>query len=163
MASKKSQKKYEHPIFKYSELAAQRRGIIIEKTIELEKIIELRIGYYFCKDEDKRQELEDLVLSSLNFSSKIRILVSLYKSHSPDIFKLWPRLEKDLERIRKYRNELAHSWLDVTVTFVENRPKFKPLQTRLKNKGGHTIYDEKRINLISGLILKYCQIIGNWI
>lgn len=155
--------KYEDPFVKYSDLAANRRGLIIEKTIQLEKVMDLRISYYFCKDESKREELDNLVLSNLNFASKIQILVTLYKQYSPEIFELHPRLEKDLEKIRKFRNELAHSWLDVTVTFVANRPKFKPAETQLIHKGKTLVYDEKRINELSTLILKYGHVIMNWL
>jgi hypothetical protein len=152
----------DHPIIHYNEQAANRRGLIINLTIELEKIIELRIGYYFCKDEKLREELEDLVLVNLQLSSKIKIITSLYRTHSPEIFQAHPKLEKDLEKIRKYRNELAHSWLDTSVTFFQNRPKFKPAESVFKNKGKSVIYNEARVNEIRALIVKYSHIIFNW-
>jgi len=88
--------------------------------------------------------------------------MGLFEKHNSLIFKAYPRIRKDLNKIRDRRNELAHSWLDATVTFVGNRAKFKPEVSQFKSKGKETIYDEKRINALLNLILKYTQALFNW-
>lgn len=77
------------------------------------------------------------------------------------IFTSHPRLKKDLEKIIKVRNEMAHSWLDVRVTFVANRLKFNANEMKLMNKGTPKSYSDTRIKELSELIRKYSHILVN--
>lgn len=153
---------WEHPIVKYSELASQRRGIILNLTINLEKMIDWRISIFYIQEAKKREELEDMIICGLPFRTKISILMRLFKKYDKEIFIAYPEMKKDLNDIRDSRNEMAHSWLDATVTFAANKRKFKPTVTNLKSKGVENIYDEKKITELSELILKYTHIIMNW-
>ena len=155
-------KKYEHPIVKYSELAAQRRGLIINRTIDLEKVIDWRISIYYCKDKASCDELAEMVISALTLRDKIRILIFVLKKYDPEIFKVHSSLKRHLEKIRDNRNKMAHSWLDATVTFVGNRHKFKPTISNFKSKGETDLYDEKRIKALENMIIKYTHVLTNW-
>jgi hypothetical protein len=151
-------KPYEHPIAKYSELAAQRRGRIINLTINLEKIIDGCICHYFIdiqKNETKNKELEYLVIEGLPFNAKLNLLFTILKKDFKEIYTAWPRIEKDLEKIRKNRNNMAHSYLDVTETFVGKRNKAKLERSKIVSKGNPIEYSQKRIDALASLIIQY--------
>lgn len=158
-------KPYEHPIAKYSELASQRRGRIINLTINLEKIIDGCISHYFIdiqKNETKNKELEYFVIEGLPFSTKLNLLFTILKKDFKDIYIAYPRLEKDLDKIRKNRNHMAHSYLDVTETFVGKRNKDKLERSKIVSKGNPIEYSQKRIDTLSALIIQYTHVLMHW-
>ena len=153
---------HEHPIIKYSELAAQRRGEILSKTINLEKIIDGFISKSFLQDEKKRIELENLIIEGLPFAQKLLVLFNILDNHYSDIQKLHPKLKSDLEKIRKERNIMAHSWLDVSPTYVYKRKKSNQKISILIKNGKSIEYDPKRVKALSDLILKYTIVLMYW-
>ena len=158
---------YQHPIFKYSELAANRRGLIINQTINLEKVIDWRIAQHFCKDDTKREELEALIISGLPFSKKIDILIYLLEKHDNDFFKAHKSAKRHLHKIRENRNNMAHSWLDVSVTFVGKKDRHTQTVSRLftnnkLKKEQLSLYDEKRIAALNNMIIKYTHVLMHW-
>jgi hypothetical protein len=141
---------------------AQRRGEIIGKVINLEKVIDGFISKNFIQEDAKRSELESLIIQGLPFAQKLLILYSLLNTYHSSIHKEHPKLEKDLEKIRKQRNIMAHSWLDVSPTYVYKRKKSN-LQLSILTKNNKSIeYDEKRIKELSDSILKYTIVLMYW-
>lgn len=143
----------------YNELAAEKRGLILNQTVNLEMIIDFRIARYFSQTEEKQHELAEYVISGLSLSNKIVTLLSLLKKYDDWILTEYPTIKDDLDKIRKARNEMAHSWLDISVTFVANRLNFKANEMKLMNKGNPKVYDNARIKKLSELIHKYSSIL----
>lgn len=143
----------------YNELAAGKRGLILNQTVNLEMIIDYRISRYFAQTKDKQHELAQTVISGLPFNQKISVLLSLLEKYDEWIFEAHPKIKKDLDKIRAARNEMAHSWLDITVTFVENRLTFNANEMKVMNKGVPKIYNDARIKFLSELIIKYSHIL----
>jgi hypothetical protein len=143
----------------YNELAAEKRGLILNQTINLEMIIDYKIASYFVQTQEKQHELAECVISSLPLSNKILTLLSLLKKYDDWVLTEYPKIKDDLEKIRKARNEMAHSWLDISVTFVANRLKFNANEMKLMNKGNPKVYDDARIKTLSEMITKYSSIL----
>jgi len=152
--------KYEHPITKYSELAYQRRGLILNQTIDLEYAISKYISIFYVRDRYTYEELGNLILNNITFSKKISIVKEIITTKDADFLKVHPTVFKDLEKIRKVRNEMAHSILHIEDTFVRNRHKLKAGVIKLGNK--KIEFEEKRINNLSEMIRKYLVVFMYW-
>jgi Na+/phosphate symporter len=135
------------------ERAAQNRGLIISHVIDLEKIIDWRISKYYCQNEKKRKQLEEQIVSRMPFSNKIRTLVHLLNQYDQGFFKEHPRTWNDLEKIRKTRNQMAHSWIERPVNF-----RFSG-----NNNNHHSsLYSLRKINNLKKLINRYCAALSYW-
>lgn len=152
--------KYEHPIFKYSELAYKRRGLILNQTIDLESAISRYISIFYVRDLYTMEELTQLFLNHITFNKKIVIVKEIITTKDENFLKTHPTIFKDLDKIRKVRNEMAHTILYVKDTFVGNRHKLKQGITKLGNK--QIEFDEKRITELSEMINKYFTVFYYW-
>ena len=146
----------EHPIVKYSELAYQRRGLIINQVIDLEFYLDRYIANCLTDTEDKRDRMCEMVLQGIPLMQKIKIIENLAYEVDHNLIHSMPTVFKDLERIRKVRNTMAHTILHVEDTFVGNRHKLKPGLVKFnKGKRKPIEYNEKSINELSELIRGY--------
>lgn len=103
-----------------------------------------------------------MIIEGLPFSSKINTLLTILKKHHKDIFIAHPRLEKDLDKIRKNRNYMAHSYLDVTETYVGKRDKSRLEMSKVLEKGKSIEFNENKIEALANLIIKYSHVLMNW-
>jgi hypothetical protein len=97
------------------------RGAYITQVIPIEGLVKDIISYHFCSDEDRRKEFVSLILNGsrdYTFASGIEILEKLLDIHYQDLTKRYPKLLNDLDKIRRFRNLLAHSMLDTSDEFL---------------------------------------------
>jgi hypothetical protein len=102
-------------------MAAQVRGPFLEQAIFIERIIDDIVSNHFCLDENRRNLFFSLVMPEIIFSKKIEILKQLLNSCYPDLGKKHPKLIKDLDNIRDFRNEIAHAMLDTSDEFMSKK------------------------------------------
>jgi hypothetical protein len=105
------------------ELAQRIRAPFLELAISIEKVIEDIIAQHFCPEENRRILFFSLVINGtdLTFSSKIRILERLLELCYPDIIKKYPKLIDEIQKVRRFRNRIAHAMLDSTETFLSQK------------------------------------------
>ncbi|KAA9038731.1 hypothetical protein FW778_14400 [Ginsengibacter hankyongi] len=88
------------------------------------------------------EELTQLILNNITFNKKILIVKEIISTKDTLFLKAHPTIFKDLVKIRKVRNEMAHTILYIQDTFVGNRHKLKQDVTKLGNK--QIEFDEKK-------------------
>ena len=105
------------------ELAKDIRGSILEQAIWIERLIENIIAWHFCPEEDKRYQFFSLVINGtdITFSSKIKILKKLLELYYPDLSQKYPKVTKELNKVRDFRNKIAHAMLDNSLEFLAHR------------------------------------------
>lgn len=107
------------------DLATKIRGPFINYVIDIERIINDIIANFFCSNESRRRLFFSSVLngSELSFSQKTRILKAAIEYDYPEIYQAYPKLFDQLDKIRRFRNRLAHAMLDTTEDFLNKRVK----------------------------------------
>ena len=108
----------------YVERVNRKRGELINETINLENVFNSLIATYFCNDETKRKELLSLIICKrLNLAAKITIVKEIVNKHFKPLLEIHPSLFRDMEKIKKMRNDLAHMTLPVNLESGENLKK----------------------------------------
>ena len=98
------------------------RGNYLVDAIEIEGIIDDVLAIHFFKNNDAQYvDFQGFILKELQFGAKIKILVSLLNSKYPNLLNKHTSLANELEKIRDFRNRLAHSQLDTTVEYIEKK------------------------------------------
>jgi len=117
-------------------IAANIRGNFLDVAIWIEKLIEDIIASHFCTDSENRALFFSLIMNSPEFTfyRKIGIFDELLKICYPDLYKLHSDLLKKLDKIRKFRNRLAHATLDITDNFL-SKNAIDRVQIRYYEKG----------------------------
>ena len=96
----------------------------MEQAIWIDVILTDILARYFAPDEGKRRLLSSEVLAGpdVSFSGRINILERII-SHSYAIFgNKSPKLCDQLNKIRRFRNRLAHAHLDTGEKFMAKWP-----------------------------------------
>ena len=115
----------DEPTQKLLKLSEEIRGAFMDRAIWIDTILTDALAAYFCLDEERRRLLQSDVLTGLDttFSGRIRILKTLLtlrlKEWAADHEDLVPKLDK----IRKFRNRLAHSLIDSSEKFLSQGHK----------------------------------------
>jgi hypothetical protein len=95
------------------------RGAYLAHVISIEGLVKDIILYHFCPDEDKRKQFISLILNGRDYTpSGTEILEKVLDIHYHDLTQRYPKLIKDLNKIRQFRNSLAHSMLDTSDEFL---------------------------------------------
>jgi hypothetical protein len=146
---------------RYTNLAFQRRGVIINEVVLLERVIDEILAYYFCGSNPKKQELMELIICTnrMIFENKIQVLKVLLEKHKPDFLKNNPTIINDItQKIIVERNIFAHYWL---VTSAELSTFVKAKQTvfiKFKNTTEYIYYDNNSFAAICEVIAKAIKI-----
>jgi hypothetical protein len=151
------QRNYEN----YSTLAFQRRGIIVNETILLERLIDYYIADHFCKDDEKRAELMETIICTnrMIFENKIQVLKFLLEKHNKKVIDEHPKMIKDiLEIIIPERNIFAHYWLVTTEEISGWVTTNKTVFIKYKNATEYIEYDTEKVSKIVSLINKYIKV-----
>jgi len=90
--------------------ATERRGIFLSKAVILERAIDLYIAGHFCKEEEKKSELLDLIIATkrMIFENKVQVFKVLGERHERGFLHNNPKLINDIISIIEHRNILAH-------------------------------------------------------
>jgi hypothetical protein len=100
---------------KYTELAYQIRGKVIDYCTALEGSIENFIaGHFVGGDLVKKQEFINMFFwdTQMGLGRKREILMTVIKTYYPLIIKEYPSISDDLKKVNECRNKLAHSPLN---------------------------------------------------
>jgi len=102
------------------DLARHVRGSFMEQAIWIDVLVADILAQYFAPDEDKRALLISEVLTgqgstfSRNINTLRKVVSRSYASFSEE----YPDFFSQLEKIRKFRNRLAHAHLDTSDKFI---------------------------------------------
>lgn len=96
---------------RYYGLARDIRGNFIEQTIWIDHVLSELLADYFCEDAKKRALLFSEVISGVDsrFSSRISLLKTILHLHRPDLEAAYSSVCEKLDKVRRFRNRLAHS------------------------------------------------------
>lgn len=113
----------EKQIDKQYQLDREIRGSILEQAITIEGFVEDIIAIHFCPDLERRYLLHSLIISvpHLGFPSKVKILEGLLRICYPDLLQKFPKGIDELDKVRRFRNRIAHSALDTTPEWLANK------------------------------------------
>lgn len=104
------------------ELAKNIRAPFIEQAISIERIIDGIIARHFCPIEELQQQFLSVILGDrMTFSEKINILETVLRDSYYDFYQKHKKLKQELTQIRQFRNRLAHSLLDTSTKFLEQK------------------------------------------
>lgn len=104
------------------DISAYYRGLLIQKTIDLELRMEIIIGRFLSMNNQDRvlDIIEIFDFAIIDFSSKVKILKYIVKKYIPDFLikkESWEedkdKFFTDLKYIMERRNELAHKKPDL--------------------------------------------------
>src|SRR5574339_80111 len=84
------------------------RGPIIEKSIQIETMIDIYIASKYATSKDIEDELICLVLSNINMNIKLKVFGYLMNKHSKEYTDSNPQFYDDLCLINSRRNAIAH-------------------------------------------------------
>jgi hypothetical protein len=146
---------------RYTNMAFLRRGLIINETIMLERLIDDFIIEHFCKDQEKQKELRELIIATnrMIFENKIQVLKVLLERHHKYVLEANPKLTSEiLEKIIPERNVFAHYWLVTSAEIVEYLKEGKTVFVKFKNTTEHLQYDDDKVREIMMLIAKYIKV-----
>ena len=97
------------------------RGMLLIVINSYESLIDNIIGIHFQEEKKSRESFKSLVLNEAGITlyNKIRLLVKILKIYHQDIWKNFEWINDDLEKMRDFRNTLAHSKLDISDEFLD--------------------------------------------
>lgn len=99
------------------------RGSYLYQTAEIESLVEQIIAYHYCSEDLKKMNsFLSLVLSQLNFNSKIKIFLKILEKYI-EFKDEYPIIKTSLPNIQSFRNKLAHSRLDTSYEFIQRRQR----------------------------------------
>jgi hypothetical protein len=141
----------------YTDLAFHRRGVIINETITLERIIDEILSHYFCGLSPKKQELMELIICTnrMIFENKVQVLKVLLEKHKPLFLKSNPTLFTDITKtIIPERNIFAHYWLVTSAELSEFIKNNQTVFIKFKNTTEYIYYDDTKFSDITKTIVK---------
>jgi hypothetical protein len=100
------------------------RGRILNTTAVIERNIALLISSYFCKEEKKYFFFSEVATSHFfSFRSKINILRQILRKDYQFFLDRNPAFFKEIEKVIKFRNLIAHALIDVSDEALKRNPK----------------------------------------
>lgn len=92
-------------------LAATYRGLIINRTTDIEFLMEMIISHFFCSDAEKANEIRHRLIcdgTMLTFESKLKLFRQIIHIHFKDFKTKYPNLVDDIQKLQKIRNIVCH-------------------------------------------------------
>lgn len=105
---------------KIFELDKSIRGPFLIQAIAVDEIVSDIISQYFCPDVEKRHLFFSLIINGgdLAFSDKINIFDKMLQLVYPDLANQHDGIKDRLDKIRKFRNRLAHAMPDTSEEYL---------------------------------------------
>jgi hypothetical protein len=102
------------------DLARDVRGSFMEQAIWIDVVVTDILAQYFAPDKDKRMLLSSDVLAGPNssFGDRIKLLEKVVSRSYRSFAQECPNLSDRLDKIRRFRNRLAHAHLDTSDEFI---------------------------------------------
>ena len=167
---KQQMKKMVEKLYKTEKYSSSKRGEIINLTTKIENTLTDIFACIFCPGKyssdveankllnKERIELKSLILGKIDFRDKIESLNNIILVKKPEILEsnraLIKTLVKELDKVREFRNIIAHSELDIlSEEFMrelrhdvgEKIDKFQIIEYK-KGKAILHLINEERIN-----------------
>ena len=107
------------------EAARQLRGRFLNSVAVIDVKIGEFLASYFCNDEKRRALFMSEITTNQSFAlrTKVNLLKKIVKSEFDFYLEEYPEIFNELEKIRKFRNELAHATIDVSDKALERGPE----------------------------------------
>lgn len=140
------------------------RGHILQKSIELEMLIDNYITKHFTSDEIKFTEFVCLILCRMSFEGKFQAFSFLLDLYNPDFKENNKGYKKEILDIIKKRNEIAHYPIDFSQRAIElfNEKRIVRFM-KFKNSEGDinsiNELDEKTVNELINKISHYINLL----
>ena len=112
-------------IGKYTDRITPLRGQFLTNSAEIESILGDTIAFHFFPDNrTKRDSFTSLMIheSGIQFHVKIRLFIKILKLYHEKLFQKYKDLEEQLEKVKEFRNVLAHSRLNVEPNYIKKHP-----------------------------------------
>jgi hypothetical protein len=102
------------------ELAKHVRGAFMDQAIWIDVIVTDILAQYFVADTGKRMLLTSDVIAGpdSSFSSRIQLLGKIVSRSYTSFAQEYPNICDRLDKIRRFRNRLAHAHLDTSDAFM---------------------------------------------
>lgn len=103
------------------ELVRNIRGACIDQAIWIDVLVTDILAQYFCPSKEKRPLLISQVLTGRDssFSGRLDVLQKIVKRSFSDFSKRHPNFFEQLDKLRRFRNRLAHARVDTSDAFIE--------------------------------------------
>jgi hypothetical protein len=127
------------------------RGLVINQTIYIERLMDIYVSEYFTEDIVKQHELQELILGDrrMTYGSKYEVFHYLINTYKNDFIKTnFPNLLRDMKEISELRNEIAHLVLDTSPIGLEFLDKNVIVLIRFRNEGVRIYYNEEKVDYI---------------
>ena len=100
------------------QLATKIRGSFLNMMIDIDRLIAVIISQHFCPEVERRKLFFSLITNgtTISFHASISVLKRLLKLCYPDLYD--EHLFTKLETLRRFRNMIAHSRLDMSKEFL---------------------------------------------
>lgn len=94
----------------------------MEQAIWVDHLLSDMLAHYFCEEKEKRALLFSEVITGVDFrfSTRISLLFSILEIRHPELSKKYGVLQDRLDKLRRFRNRLAHSHLKATAEEIKN-------------------------------------------
>lgn len=102
------------------ERARHLRGSFLNSVAVIEHKLALLFTDYFCRDDDEKRRLFfERVMKPMSLDRKKKLLVDIVKADYPRYWDEHQEILKNIDKLREFRNALAHSILDVSDEALE--------------------------------------------
>ena len=101
-------------------IAKHLRGAFMDQAIWIDVIVTDILAQYFVPDSGKRMLLSSDVLAGpdSSFSSRIKLLKKIISRSYSSFAQEYPDICDRLDKVRRFRNRLAHAHLDTSEAFI---------------------------------------------
>ena len=150
------------PKTKYTAHASFTRGVLLNHTILLERLIDSYISEYFCGLGEKSIELMDTIISTrrMTFEGKMQVFRIILDKQYPKSKNKHTDYATDLQVIANRRNQLAHFFLDPSEEAMERFIKQGAFTLlKIDNIRESKIYDLKKVTEVGDMLQKYINIV----
>jgi hypothetical protein len=136
------------------------RGFYINEIIKLEKLIDLFVAQFFCKNDEIAEDLLGMLLGTerISLNNKKNILFDIINKHFPELLIEFPDLKTDIQELITIRNVLAHQMLDTSGEF--DKIEFLKTNADRKKYPYEKQYAIDKTTLISKYIGIFMKILG---
>jgi hypothetical protein len=125
------------------------RGVILDATVHMERIIDNYLSDYFCVNELRGNELKEMLWNTerITLSAKKDLLFMLINRYHKVFLETYPKFIDTLDKLIPHRNIFAHLELDFSSDNLENSQfSFKKYHNgKLTNK----VYTKEAIDKIT--------------
>jgi len=96
------------------EFAAELRGKFLNGVAWIDIVLAEILAQYFCQNEKRQALFFSEIANDLRFAAKSAVLEKILQREYPKVLASYPRLRQRLDKLRMFRNRLAHAHIDTS-------------------------------------------------